>query len=70
MMSPAARIPPALDAIVADRNDIAMIWETAKKRACCRDFAGQHFIDPLGSGKFFEPASARIVSHDNAQEFQ
>jgi hypothetical protein len=47
-----------------------MILETAKMRACCGDFAGQHFIDPLGSGKFVEPASARIVSDDNDQEFQ
>jgi hypothetical protein len=61
----AAEIPPALDSIVADRNDIAMILETAKMRACCRDFAGQHFIDPLGSDKFVEPVKARL---DNASD--
>jgi hypothetical protein len=76
----AVNILPALDAIVADRNDIAMILETAKTRAGCRDFAAQHFIDLLGSGKFVGPASTRInevghtkarsFSHDNVQESQ
>jgi hypothetical protein len=39
---------------------IAMIFEMAKTRSRLRSLARQHFIDPLDSGKFVEPADARM----------
>jgi hypothetical protein len=37
-----------------------MIFETAETRSRIRSLARQHFIDPLDSGKFVEPANARM----------